>query len=105
MIVDRGSPASRGADLVLVAHLMPPVQRAKAADPEAELIPAEADISEVAEEIVRLIELPPGRRPFRVHVDPSRDGSEVVSAVADRVRAEFLRRVGLEDLLTAAASL
>jgi len=40
-----------------------------------------------------------GRRPFRVHVDPSSDGAEVVNAVADRVRAELLRRLGLEDLL------
>jgi hypothetical protein len=32
-------------------------------------------------------------------VDPADDGSEVVSAVADRIRAEFLARIGLEDLL------
>lgn len=36
---------------------------------------------------------------------PSRDGSEVVPAVADRVRAEFVRRVGLDDLLAPVASL
>jgi hypothetical protein len=40
-----------------------------------------------------------GRRPFRVHIDPSDDGAAVVNAVADRVRTEFLRRVGLDDLL------
>ena len=71
----------------------------------AGLIPPDADVAEVAEAVVRTVELPPGRRPFRVHVDPSRDGSEVVSAVADRVRAEFFRRVGLDDLLTPASSL
>ncbi|WP_030946537.1 SDR family oxidoreductase [Streptomyces sp. NRRL S-646] len=71
----------------------------------AGLIPPDADVAEVAEAVVRTVELPPGRRPFRVHVDPSRDGSEVVSAVADRVRAEFFRRVGLDDLLTSASSL
>jgi hypothetical protein len=34
-----------------------------------------------------------------VHVDPSRRGSEVVSAVADRIRLDFYRRIGLEELL------
>ena len=38
-------------------------------------------------------------RPFRVHVDPADDGAAVVSAVADRIRVEFLTRIGLEDLL------
>ena len=33
--------------------------------------------------------LPAGQRPFRTHIDPSRDGSEVVSAVYDRIRTEF----------------
>jgi NAD(P)-dependent dehydrogenase (short-subunit alcohol dehydrogenase family) len=45
-----------------------------------------------------------GRNAARVdvHVDPSDDGCEVVNAVADRVRAEFLRRVHLDDLLSTA---
>jgi hypothetical protein len=34
-----------------------------------------------------------------VHIDPSDDGAAVVNAVADRVRAELLRRIGLADLL------
>ncbi|MEV7098799.1 hypothetical protein AB0M80_38800 [Amycolatopsis sp. NPDC051045] len=40
-----------------------------------------------------------GLRPFRVHVDPSNDGSEVVSVVNDRIRAGFYRRIGIEQLL------
>ncbi|MGO7041957.1 SDR family oxidoreductase [Rhizobium acaciae] len=40
-----------------------------------------------------------GTRPFRVHIDPSEDGAEIVNGVADRVRAELFRRIGLEDLL------
>jgi hypothetical protein len=44
---------------------------------------------------------PAGERPFRTHIDPSRDGNEVVSAVADRIRVEFFRRLGLEELLSA----
>jgi hypothetical protein len=34
-----------------------------------------------------------------VHIDPSQDGAEIVNGVADRVRAEMFRRIGLEDLL------
>jgi NAD(P)-dependent dehydrogenase (short-subunit alcohol dehydrogenase family) len=51
-------------------------------------------------------EQPFGKRPFRVHIDPSQDGAEIVNGVADRVRAELLRRIGLEDILrpTTAAS-
>ncbi|WP_371673626.1 SDR family NAD(P)-dependent oxidoreductase [Streptomyces sp. NBC_00289] len=71
----------------------------------AALIPPDADVTQVADAVVRLVATPAGRRPLRTHVDPSRDGSEVVSAVADRVRADFFRRVGLDDLLTAGSSL
>ncbi|MEU1538802.1 short-chain dehydrogenase/reductase [Actinacidiphila glaucinigra] len=38
-------------------------------------------------------------------MDPSRDGSEVVCAVADRIRAGFSRRIALDRLLTAGSSL
>ena len=62
------------------------------------LVPPGADAGAVATAIADVVDLPPGRRPLRTHVDPSRDGSEVVSVVADRIRAEFFRRAGLEDL-------
>lgn len=65
----------------------------------AALEPADADAGEVARAIVRVVDTPFGQRPFRVHVDPSQDGAEVVNGVADRVRAEMFRRIGLEDLL------
>lgn len=65
----------------------------------AELEPPDADVADVARAIVRVVDTEKGKRPFRVHVDPADDGAEVVNAVADRVRAEFLRRVGLADLL------
>jgi NAD(P)-dependent dehydrogenase (short-subunit alcohol dehydrogenase family) len=70
----------------------------------AGLFPPDAAPNEVAEEVRRVVGLPTGSRPLRTHVDPSRDGSEVVSAVADRIRAEFFRRIGLADLLTAGSS-
>lgn len=65
----------------------------------AGLEPADADPEEVARAIVAAVNKPFGSRPFRVHVDPSRDGAEIVNGVADRVRAELLRRIGLEDVL------
>ncbi|MFF3484055.1 SDR family NAD(P)-dependent oxidoreductase [Streptomyces sp. NPDC002701] len=65
----------------------------------AALAPADAPASLVADAIVEVVGTPHGKRPFRVHVDPANDGSEEVSQVADRVRAEFLTRIGLDDLL------
>jgi NAD(P)-dependent dehydrogenase (short-subunit alcohol dehydrogenase family) len=65
----------------------------------AALEPADADAGEVATAIAKVVDLPFGTRPFRVHIDPSQDGAEVVNGVADRVRAEMYRRIGLEDLL------
>ena len=65
----------------------------------ASLEPADADPEAVARAIVEVVDKPFGKRPFRVHVDPSEDGAEIVNGVADRVRAELLRRIGLEDIL------
>lgn len=65
----------------------------------ADLAPADADVTQVADAIVEVVDAPYGKRPFRVHVDPANDGSEEVSRVADRIRAEFLTRIGLADLL------
>lgn len=65
----------------------------------ASLEPADADPAEVARAIVRVVDAPFGKRPFRVHVDPSQDGAEVVNGVADRMRREIYRSIGLESLL------
>ena len=65
----------------------------------ASLEPADADAGSVAAAIVTVVDAPFGKRAFRVHVDPSQDGAEIVNGVADRVRAEMFRRIGLEDLL------
>jgi NAD(P)-dependent dehydrogenase (short-subunit alcohol dehydrogenase family) len=65
----------------------------------AAIVPPDADVSAVATAIVKVVDTPFGKRPFRVHIDPTQDGAEVVNAVSDRVRAELLRRIGLGDLL------
>ena len=65
----------------------------------ASLEPADADPAEVAAAIVDLVAMPHGRRPLRVHIDPSDDGAVIVNGVADRVRAQLMERIGLADLL------
>ena len=63
-------------------------------------VPPDADVATVAQAIIEVVNAPSGQRPFRVHVDPAQDGAEIVAVVADRIRAEFLRRIGLADLLS-----
>lgn len=65
----------------------------------AEIVPADADVSLVADAIVDVVDAPFGQRPFRVHIDPTQDGADVGFSVLDRLRAEMLHRVGLSDLL------
>jgi NAD(P)-dependent dehydrogenase (short-subunit alcohol dehydrogenase family) len=99
------------------AHSGSPADKARAAEYEtgpytgvadkalgglAALEPADADVADVAKAIVAVVDTPFGKRPFRVHIDPAQDGAEIVNDVADRVRAEMYRRIGLEDLLHAA---
>ncbi len=97
------------------AHAGSPVDKARVAEYEAgpyagfadqmregfaSIVPADADVAAVADAIVKVVDTPFGKRPFRVHIDPTQDGAEVVNAVSDRVRAELLRRIGLTDVLT-----
>jgi NAD(P)-dependent dehydrogenase (short-subunit alcohol dehydrogenase family) len=65
----------------------------------ADLAPPDADPVEVARTIVRVIAMPKGQRPFRVHIDPADDGAETVNRVGDLVRKDFFHRTGLSDLL------
>ncbi|GBG36745.1 SDR family oxidoreductase [Mycobacterium montefiorense] len=63
------------------------------------IVPADADVAEVADALVDVVDTPFGKRPFRVTIDPSQDGADVGFAVLDRLKAEMLHRVGLSDLL------
>ncbi|MBV8500474.1 MAG: SDR family oxidoreductase [Paucibacter sp.] len=67
----------------------------------AEIVPEDADVQRVADRIAGIVDMPAGKRPFRVTCDPTQDGADVSFAVMDRIRAEMLHRVGLSDLLTA----
>jgi NAD(P)-dependent dehydrogenase (short-subunit alcohol dehydrogenase family) len=65
----------------------------------ASLEPADADADAVGRAIADVVAMPFGKRPFRTTIDPSDDGAGIVNGVADRVRAELFRRIGVEDLL------
>jgi NAD(P)-dependent dehydrogenase (short-subunit alcohol dehydrogenase family) len=65
----------------------------------AAIVPDDADASGVADAIVDIVDMPFGKRPFRIHYDPAQDGADVGFTVLDRLRAEMLHRVGLSDLL------
>lgn len=71
----------------------------------SDIFPPGHEAAEVADDIVCVIGLPHGERPVRTHIHPSREGSEVVSVVYDRIRAEFFHRIGIDELLTSRASL
>jgi NAD(P)-dependent dehydrogenase (short-subunit alcohol dehydrogenase family) len=76
------------------AHLADDIMKGFAAT-----APADADVADVAKAIVQVVDMPFGKRPFRVHIDPAQDGADIVNGVADRVRREMYRNIGLADLL------
>ncbi|HIY65965.1 MAG TPA: hypothetical protein H9830_06775, partial [Candidatus Agrococcus pullicola] len=53
----------------------------------------------VAEEIVRVLDLPAGERPFRTVVDFSQAGVENVNQVMRQAQEEFVTRLGFGELL------
>lgn len=63
------------------------------------LSPAHADPQAVADDITRIVGLPAGTRPFRSVTDFIDDGAGEVTVVAERVREEFARRIGIADML------
>jgi NAD(P)-dependent dehydrogenase (short-subunit alcohol dehydrogenase family) len=96
------------------AHAGSPGDTARAAEYEASLpahfaermkdalaatVPEDADPAAVAAAVVSIVDAPFGKRPFRVVIDPASDGAVVSYAVIDRVREEFLHRIGFADLL------
>ena len=63
------------------------------------IVPPDADAAAVGDAIARIVDMPFGKRPFRVHIDPTQDGAEVSFTVIDRMRTDMLHRVGLGELL------
>lgn len=62
-------------------------------------VPTDADPSEVGRALVDSVARPYGRRPLRTVIDPASDGASVSFAVIDRVREQFLQRIGYPELL------
>lgn len=65
----------------------------------AALMPPEADPQGVADAVVRVVGQPHGERPFRTVIDYMDDGAGAVTEVAEKVRVDFARRIGIDDLL------
>jgi hypothetical protein len=70
-------------------------QLVEAASDTASQAPADA-----ANAIVNVVDRSFGKHPFRALIDPAQDGADIVNGVADRVRTEMYRNIGLSDLLT-----
>ncbi|WP_207483247.1 SDR family NAD(P)-dependent oxidoreductase [Arenibaculum pallidiluteum] len=96
------------------AHAGSPADEARAAEYEAglpagfsdrmlkalaETVPDDAEPGIVADAVVAAVDAPFGKRPFRIVVDPASDGSAVSYAVIDRVREQFLHRIGFPGLM------
>jgi NAD(P)-dependent dehydrogenase (short-subunit alcohol dehydrogenase family) len=62
-------------------------------------VPEDADPAAVGRAVVDVVAAPAGKRPLRVVVDPASDGAAVTFAVMDRVREQFLDRIGFPELL------
>ncbi len=73
-------------------------------DALAATVPDDADPGEVARAVAAIVDAPRGRRPFRVVIDPASDGAAVSFAVIDRVREQFLDRIGFAELRHPAGS-
>ena len=65
--------------------------------------PPDSDPSEIGRAVAAIVKAPPGQRPFRTVIDPADDGSKVTFPVVDRIREQFLHRIGFPELLNPGA--
>ncbi len=61
--------------------------------------PPDSDPSEIGRAVAAIVCAAPSRRPFRTVIDPADDGAKVSFPVVDRVREQFLHRIGFPELL------
>ncbi len=61
--------------------------------------PPDSDPSEIGRAVAAIVRAPKGKRPFRVVIDPADDGAKVSFPVVDRIREQFLHRIGFPELL------
>ncbi len=60
--------------------------------------PPDSDPGEIGRRVVKIVKAPPGTRPFRSVIDPASDGSAVTFPIVDRIREQFLDRIGFGGL-------
>lgn len=61
--------------------------------------PPDSDPSEIGRVVAAIATTPVGKRSFRTVIDPADDGAKVTFPVADRIREQFLHRIGFPELL------
>lgn len=99
------------------AHAVPPADQARVqaydliADIPQQLINrldslmaanASMNPQQVADKMLEVAQLPAGQRPFRIVVDPQNHGAEPINEVALAKQAEFMTRLGIQDLMLVA---
>ena len=66
---------------------------------DASVQTGDMDPADVGRAVVQLVATAYGKRPFRVTVDPTDGGAEEINRIGDRVRAAYLERAGMGDIL------
>ncbi len=93
-----GTPSDTGVDEAYKAALPDGFFERMSAALSA-TIPEDAEPEAVGRAVVEIVNTQKGKRPLRVMVDPASDGSAVSFAVIDRMREQFLDRIGFPELL------
>lgn len=62
--------------------------------------PKAPDPLEVAEAILRVLDMPPGRRPLRTVIDRNDQGVTKINHVAETTQAKLFHELGIDDLLS-----
>ena len=65
----------------------------------AKTVPDDADPLAIGRAVADIVKASPGQRPLRICIDPADDGAAFSFQVIDRVREQFLHRIGLANLL------
>lgn len=61
--------------------------------------PPDADPTSIGRAVVAIVQRPAGQRSFRTVIDPANDGASVSFPVVDRIREQFLDRIGFPELM------
>ena len=93
-----GTPADRSVERAY-ADALPKSFSGDLLKALASTVPDDADPVVIGRAVADAVALPYGTRPLRIIIDPASDGAIVSFAVIDRVRAEFLHRIGYANLL------